>query len=111
MDVLVEKRISELKLIARYMGGEFTRSGNAVSNEFGFNSVSTLKYDSDWGWLVPVIKKVIEDVNTKFTFEEFDNYRDFVDNQFNLNNRSLEDMFKSVVEMIKTIKHLGYYEC
>jgi len=79
-----------------------TEGGKKMLDKHGFT------YHKSWDSLIPAIDKALCIVNEDFTIDEFKTYEGFVNNQFNINYRSIDGIYKSLIELIKTIKHLGY---
>jgi len=98
------------KLIAEFMGGvmttpdprckhvSFMRGSNPISpTKERYYTLSQLKYNKKWGWLIPVIKE-IHKVEQAFLFDDT-NVVDDLDDA--LKTLDMESTFKCAVEFIK----------
>lgn len=66
--------------------------------------VKYAKYHTSWDWLIPVVKKIREVVNTEMSFEQFDNHRHIAD-RLNVYDYDIESIHKGVIEFIKRYNH------
>ena len=67
--------------------------------------VGYVKYHKSWDWLIPVIKKIREIINTELSIDEFDLNRNLAQ-RLNPYDYSIESIHKGVVEFIKWYNHL-----
>jgi len=107
------------KIIAKFMGGKFSGEsrirlapqdvwlpihGVCRWDTIELGRGKTLSYHDSWDWLVPVVKKIREVVNTEMSFEDFDNHRGIAD-RLNVYDYDMDSIYKGVVEFIKTYNH------
>ncbi len=65
------------------------------------------RFNLSWDWLIPVIKKIREIVNVKFSMNDFESFKE---KELNLSpyDYNIEQVYKSVIEFIKWYNTLTY---
>ena len=87
------------KLIAEFMGVD------QVDIDYAINEHGELKYHSSWKWLVPVVKKIVNEYfNTPFD-ERFSRLTEGYENIWTFGQ--IEDTYNEVVEFIKEQNEIG----
>jgi hypothetical protein len=85
------------KLIAEFMGFQYTSIGWYDAEESldlkGDNTFDELKFDTDWNWLMPVVKKCREESNDE------DSYWEAI--YYSLVDLDIDNVYIAVVEFIK----------
>ena len=71
-----------------------------VLEEQDYCFVEDLKFNSSWDWLMPVVKKIREVINTELNFSDFDDQRGY-DQRLNPYNYDIDSIYKGAVEFIK----------
>ncbi len=96
------------KLIAEFMGFQYTSIGwydaDESLNLVGDNTFDVLRFDSDWNWLMPVIRKIEELGNdvlitTNYIQIAFDKGEQFI--VIDDLNIKIDSVYDAVVEFIK----------
>ena len=103
---LLIMRTETNNLIAVFMGLAYNETylyeGWYKNSEFNDRicSKDMLKYYYDWNWLIPVIKKIREVVNTELSIDDFDKHRG-LEQRLNPYNYDIDSIHKGCVEFIK----------
>lgn len=63
------------------------------------------KYPVSWDWLIPVIKKIREIIETEMSLYKFDKFRHFA-NRLNPYNHDIGEVYLYCIEFIKSYNHL-----
>ena len=81
----MKNTIKQNKLLA-----EFLECKNITPEEFSTN----------WNWLILVIKKILNIVNTELSINEFDKFR-YLEQRLNPYNYEIDSVFNGCIEFIK----------
>ena len=105
------------KLIAEFMGGVLSSVPNLINlpqtrgdaniysvkgsevlpnGTYSVHRLSELKYHSSWDWLMPVVKRIVSDVELDIDYE--DEYREHLMDVVPF--AKIEDVYEAVVEFI-----------
>jgi hypothetical protein len=81
-------------LIVLFMGGNFKLTRSIPNEETarvhdGIYSIDEIKYDSDWNWLIPVLKKIDELLYASYVDLD-DTIQDFIKKWRELEHKSLQ---------------------
>lgn len=109
-----QKIIENNKLIAEFMGvypeeksnGYWYHGVDLRSAGLPFylgimgNGTDNPPFYSNWDWLMPVIKKIREIINTELDISDFDEVRNY-ENNLNPYDYAIEQIYLSVMEFIK----------
>jgi len=89
------------KLIAEFMGiknvGTLTKPKYEYGEDYGYRRLGELWYHASWDWLMPVLKKINEQIspNVRGLWRKITNPYEF----------SIEDVYKQAVEVINRLNN------